>query len=144
MIQRLIATEYDECRTFVDWTQRVRFRGKPLFERIVHVPNERDRHRGKGNAGVHVAKLKAIGVRQGFPDYIVLAHFVTCPGLYLEAKRSRGSKIDPAQIAWRDQLIEWGYEAVICKGADELIKATDAYFRCHAAEGEWVNRFRFW
>ena len=137
-------TEYDECVTFMAWAERVRFRGDPLSNRIVHIPNERDRHRSAKQAGIHIARMKKIGVAKGFPDYLVLAAFPTCAGLFLEAKRERGSKTSPEQYAWRDQLIAWGYEAVICKGAVELIRETDRYFRNHARANEYINRLAGW
>lgn len=138
------ATEEQECVAFIDWTMRVFYRKQSLFERVVHVPNERDKHVTKGNrsALIRIGKLKEQGVKEGFPDYIVLAHFPDVAGLFIEAKRRRGGRTPPEQIAWREQLIRWGYHAAICNGAEQMIQACQEYFEQHAAEGDWINRVR--
>ena len=136
-------TEHQECLAYIDWTQRVRYKGRPLYERIVHIPNERDKHKGKHNLGIHIAKLASEGVKKGFFDYVILAPFPDCGGLYLEAKRIRGSKTSQEQLDWRERYREFGYEAYICKGADELVKRTQEYFERHAAPGDWVNPVHF-
>lgn len=141
------ATEEQECIAFIDWTMRVFYRREALFERVVHIPNERDKHvslrpGAARTALIRIGKLKAQGVKDGFPDYMVLAHFPTCAGLYIEAKRRRGGRTPPDQIEWRERLIGWGYHAVICNGADQMIAATQAYFEQHAPAGDWINRVR--
>lgn len=121
---------------FCDWTKLVRWQGEPLWNRTIHIPNER------GKAGVMTAILVSIGLRRGFPDYLF-----PCPvfgrtddqcddektmlaaGLFIEAKRSHGGRVDPDQVMWRDSLIRWGYHAVICAGVDEMIAAARGYFR---------------
>lgn len=115
-------SETDECRTFIAWTQLVTFQGEPLSQRVVHIPNER------GKAGAAVAILTAIGLRRGFPDYAILAPAGRWHGLYLEAKRRRGSLTGADQTAWRIRLNQWGYCSEICDGAIELILATRRYF----------------
>lgn len=131
-------SETAECRRFVDWTRLVTFRGRPLFDRTVKIPNER------GMRGVMTAILVSIGMRRGFPDYLLLAPAGKFAGLLLEAKKQFGSEIDPEQERWREDLIEFGYHAEICAGADELIYATQQYFvrtGCEA-DGSYVNRTR--
>lgn len=131
-------SETAECRRFVDWTRLVTFRGRPLFDRTVKIPNER------GMAGVMTAILVSIGMRRGFPDYLILAPVGKFAGLLLEAKRQFGGEVEPEQETWRQDLIEFGYHAEICAGADELIYATQQYFvraGCEA-DGSYVNRTR--
>lgn len=135
-------TEHQECVTFIDWTQRNFYKGRPLFDRIAHIPNERDVHRSKKSAGIHIAKLKEEGVKPGFFDYVVLAPLEPFGGLYLEAKRIRLSKTSDAQKTWLNDYIEFGYAAHICKGADELIARTQEYFNRYAAPGDWDWRVR--
>lgn len=127
--------ETDECRTFIAWTRLVHFMGEPLFERVVKIPNER------GKAGAAIAVLESIGLRSGFPDYSILAPAGRWHGLYLEAKRIDGSTIDGNQVAWRDKLLRWGYDAVICEGAAQLIQATKRYFSAAGAyaDGSFVD-----
>ncbi|HBY59205.1 MAG TPA: hypothetical protein DEH78_05250, partial [Solibacterales bacterium] len=118
--------EHAECLLFIDWTRLVRFDGEPLFDRVVKIPNER------GAAGPAVARLVAIGLRPGFPDYQILAPVGEYHGLFLEAKRLNGSVADE-QMQWRDRLLRWGYCASIVEAASGLIGATRHYF---AASGE--------
>lgn len=136
-------TEHQECKTYVDWCQRVHYKGEQLYERVVHIPNERDFHRGhKGNIGYNIARLAAIGVKPGFYDYVILAPFADCGGLYLEAKRIKGGKVSEAQHDWRERYQRFGYQAHICNGAGELIARTTEYFDQHAEPGDWINRLR--
>lgn len=130
-------SETAECRTFIAWTKLVKFKGAPLFDRVVKIPNER------GKAGVMTAVLASIGMRDGFPDYVIHApvivpeyledEFHTKHGLYLEAKRVKGGTIDPEQFAWRDRLLDWGYHAEICEGAVEMIEAVKRYMQLTGA-----------
>lgn len=131
----LLPSENAECRAFIQWTELVTYRERPLFDYVVKVANER------GKAGIMTAILTSIGMRKGFPDYIVLAQVPPHAGLFLEAKRRLGGHTDPEQISWRDDLIEFGYHAEICAGAAELIDATRRYFR-GAAKGAFIDRTR--
>jgi hypothetical protein len=131
-----VPTETSECLAFISWTHMVLFRGRPLFDRVVKIPNER------GKAGASTAILASIGMRTGFPDYGILAPTRLWSGLFLEAKRIRGSKISADQEVWRDDLREFGYCARICAGADELIAATREYFVTSGCDrdGTWIDR----
>lgn len=127
-------SETAECRTFLAWTKLVTFMGEPLEQRVVKIANER------GKAGVATAILQSIGMRPGFPDYVIHApvisarvNTVTKHGLYLEAKRVSGGKVDPEQEVWRDRLIAWGYHAEICEGALQMIDAVKRYMRMTGA-----------
>jgi hypothetical protein len=115
--------ENDECRAFVDWTKYVRYKGEPLFDRLVKIPNER------GKSGPMTAILTALGMKPGFPDYELLVPLPPYAGLFLEAKRADGGRVDPEQEAWRAALVEFGYHAEICAGAPALIGATRRYLR---------------
>lgn len=129
-------SETQECMVFIAWTKLVTFQGDRLFERVIKIPNER------GKSGVQTAILTGIGMRAGFPDYLIEAPAGRWHGLRLEAKRVRGGKTDADQLAWRQKLTRWGYHAEICHGADELIQATRRYFTeagC-VADGSWIDR----
>lgn len=136
--------ESSECLTFIAWTKLVYFDDEPLFERVAKIANER------GKAGVAVAKLVAMGLRPGFPDYVIHApviatpQYVTRHGLYLEGKRVTGGKIDPEQDEWRRRLVRWGYHAEICAGALAMIEATRRYMNLTgaSASGRFVDRTR--
>lgn len=130
-----VASEWQECLRFIEWTRLVRYRDEPLFERLAHIPNER------GKAGIAVARLVAIGLKPGFPDYLVLVPLGAYIGLFLEAKRKTGGDIDPAQVLWREKLLSWGYAAGIHAGADQMIAATRAYFAA-APAADWFDPVR--
>lgn len=117
-----VPTETQECQRFIEWTRLARYRGRALFDRVVKIPNER------GKAGAAIAVLISIGMRNGFPDYLILAPVGKWAGLLLEAKRTKGSDTTEHQLQWNRDLIEFGYQAEICLGADELIEATRRYF----------------
>lgn len=128
-------TETEECLAFIAWTRLPLFRGEPLCERVIKIPNERSK------SGVQAAILTSIGMRPGFPDYMITAPAGRWHGLYLEAKRIRGSKTDPEQLAWKSKLIRWGYHAEICLGADQMIDAVRRYFTAAGslADGSWLD-----
>jgi hypothetical protein len=112
--------ETDECRTFIAWTQLVTFQGETIFRRLAKIPNER------GKAGAMTAVMVSIGMKPGFPDYVIHTPSGRFHGLYLEAKRE-GETPKAEQTTWRDDLRRWGYHAEICKGALEMIQAVRAY-----------------
>jgi hypothetical protein len=128
----LEATEAQECIAFLDWCALVSFDGVPLIERVVKIPNERNKR------SVMTAVLAKLGMRRGFPDYVILVPMADWHGLFLEAKRATRGKVDREQEEWRDRLRSWGYAAEICAGASEMIRATRNYFGGSA--GRFVDR----
>lgn len=130
-----IPTETDECKAFIAWTKLVRYRGRPLFDRVIKIPNDR------GKRSVFTAIMVAIGMKRGFPDYVILAPifgYSHYGGLLLEAKRVNRSKVDDDQLAWRELLTEFGYRAEICAGSVEMIQAVREYMSL-AAPGDWSD-----
>lgn len=129
--------EVDECRTFIAWTKLVTFAGEPLFERVVHVPNER----GKRSAAIAI--LVAIGLRPGFLDYVIFAPYNGHHGLMIEAKRI-GEEASQNQGEWIERLNRWGYTASCAQGSVQLIEAVRSYMRkCGAhASGVFVDSTR--
>lgn len=125
-------TESQECVLFLDWAALVRFDGEPLIDRIVRIPNER-------RPGVMTAVLTKLGMRKGFPDYAVLVPLEPYAGLFLEAKRVRGGRAEPEQLAWREKLRSWGYDAHICEGGQRMIQCTHNYLSLLAPD-RFVDR----
>jgi hypothetical protein len=132
------ASEFEECLTFVAWSKLVLFAEAPLWDRLAHVPNEREK-------GTQRAKLAAIGVKSGYPDYVIDAPFGGWHGLRIEAKREKGGKIDTDQIEYRDRLIRWNYYAAICEGHREMVDAVRTYMRESGATaaGVFIDNTRF-
>jgi hypothetical protein len=140
---KALANENQECRTWLDWSKLVSYRGEPLSERIVKIPNER------GKAGASIAILIGLGMRPGFQDYLVMAPSVgrsgrLYGGLLLEMKTADGGRVDSDQVKWRDKAIRFGYHAEICSGGIAMIEATKAYFEFigAVASGAFHDRTR--
>ena len=73
-------------------------------------------------------KMAKTGYVKGFPDLFVYEPRGEFHGLAIEMKRVKGSKIEPEQIEWQEQLRNRGYASYICKGNEEAIKVIDEYF----------------
>jgi hypothetical protein len=73
-------------------------------------------------------KMARTGYVKGFPDLFIYEPRGDFHGLAIEMKKVKGSKIEPEQVQWQDQLRNRGYASYICKGKDEAIKVIDEYF----------------
>ncbi|MCY1285667.1 VRR-NUC domain protein [compost metagenome] len=113
-----VRTEHDEQKALVQWfdLQFPKLRG-----RLAACPN--GGHRNKVTAG----KLKAEGVRKGFPDLNLLVPRHGHAGLFIELKRARGGKLEPEQSDWLDWLNQQGFMAVVCKGFDAARDTIKSY-----------------
>lgn len=100
------------------------------YKMIVHVPNQ-------GSAGfggfIRQKKLKAMGVRKGFFDIIVIcpsedknSNYIW-PALFIELKTSKG-KPSKEQLDWQMNLIDYGYCAEICYGGKEALALIQDWF----------------
>ncbi|SEI98605.1 VRR-NUC domain-containing protein [Azotobacter beijerinckii] len=94
---------------------------KALRGRLVAIPNGGDRH------GAVAAKLKAEGVRKGFPDLLLLTPRAGYHGLVIEMKRVKGGTLKDEQAEWLEWLAGQGYMAVVCKGADQARETIKRY-----------------
>lgn len=74
------------------------------------------------------ARLKAEGVRAGYPDVLLDVPRGRFHGLRIELKRAdRANHATPAQGAWIERLRYYGYCAIVAYGAQEAIGAIQAY-----------------
>ena len=76
-----------------------------------------------GNAIKH----KAAGAKKGIPDLFLPVPMNEFHGLYIEMKRARGGTVSPEQKVWISLLKQQGYEAIVCRGADEAKQAIENY-----------------
>lgn len=109
-----VPTEAQEQTMLFEWArfQRGRY---PELDLLFHIPNGGSRNKAEA------ARLKAEGVKAGVPDLclpVPRGHF---HGLYIELKRKRGGRIDPAQTAWLEGLMKQGYSVAICKGWEAAV-----------------------
>lgn len=102
-----VPTEHDEQKAVVKWFD---LQYPALRGRLAAVPNGGQRHPAVA------AKLKAEGVRKGYPDLQLLVPHNGHHGLIIEMKRIRVSRIEPEQLEWLEWFAAMGYRAVVCKG----------------------------
>lgn len=114
----VIPTEHVEQAALVRWFD---LQYPALRGRLAAVPNGGDRH--PAVAG----KLKAEGVRKGYPDLQLLMPRGCYHGLIIELKRIKGGRVEPEQADWIDWLSGQGYMAVVCKGADQACETIKRY-----------------
>lgn len=88
-----------------------------------HSPNEGQR------AVQYTVKLKALGMKAGFPDIFIYEPRGEFCGLAIELKRVSGGRVSDAQRDWIDKLNARGYKAVVCKGFDEAKRTIDDYMK---------------
>ena len=98
-------SEAAECIALVAWMRD----NKIVF---LHIPNEGRRSPREG------ARLKALGLRAGCPDYLVLSQTAKAPhGCWIEMKRRDGGTRGQLQIAWAAALRGLGWPGDFCSGA---------------------------
>lgn len=104
-----VPTEHQEQVNLIKWfdLQYPELRG-----RLAACPNG-----GQRNVIV-AAKLKAEGVRPGYPDLNLLVPRHKFSGLFIELKRKKGGNLTAEQADWLEFLNRQGFMAVICKGFD--------------------------
>jgi hypothetical protein len=72
------------------------------------------------------SRNKAMGVRPGTPDYIIVyPHTI----LFLEIKREKGGVMSQSQNEWQKALIDAGVPAIRANGIDEAISAVNYYIK---------------
>lgn len=102
-------SEHEEQKALIKWFD---LQYPALRGRLAACPNG-----GQRNVIV-AAKLKAEGVRAGYPDLNLLVPRKGFAGLFIEMKRQKGGALTPDQADWLDFLNEQGFMAVVCKGFD--------------------------
>lgn len=98
----------------------------PELKWLHHSPNGGSRHKGEA------AKLKAMGVRPGFPDLFLPLCRKNHAGLFIELKRpeSVGKKKGTNQgnqDEWREYLNSNHYLAVVCYGWQDAVRTLKGY-----------------
>ncbi len=120
-----VPLEDEECEVFVEWleTKRLKFN---------HIKNE-----NTTRSIPYAMKMQRLGVRKGFPDYIVFAnakqtYVKEAVIFFIEMKRQKSppSRTSPEQKRWIKNLDTVPYVAAkICKGADEAIDFIKEYLK---------------
>lgn len=74
-------------------------------------------------------KLRAMGVRAGFPDLVLFTPSWGYHGLMIEMKRTKGGSVSTEQRDYHELLSSQSYYCVVCKGADPAMKAIRDYLK---------------
>ena len=114
-------SEYDEQKNVIEYCDTV------LHIPIYHIANEGKRSTVTG------ARLKAIGLRPGFPDLCVPMARGKYHSLYIEMK-AKGGKLSQDQKTWLSILKQEGHATAVCYGFDEAIKIIEQYIKLKEAD----------
>lgn len=106
-----LATEYDECKTLVEYLDLRQRMGTVCL--YTHIPSETFT-----KSWAVKRKNKIMGVRKGFPDYVIITPQKN--GVYfIEMKRTKKSHVSPEQSDWIELLKHNGLKAKVCYGFDD-------------------------
>lgn len=108
-------TEEQECIALVAYLDLLQTMGKVRL--YTHVPSETFTR-----SWSQKAKNKRMGVRKGFPDYVIAGK---SKAICIEMKRTKKGVVSPEQKAWIEELNKIGLPAFICYGFDEAKEVLD-------------------
>ena len=117
-------TEHAEQVRVVSWFDG---RYREHKGRLFSVPNGANLAGGQRQRFAQVSRLKAEGLRVGVPDLILPVARGEYHAMAIEMKRVKGGTLSEKQKAWIRYLLEGGWHAVVCSGADEAIEKITAY-----------------
>lgn len=124
MIQR----EESEQIALFQWAAMMESKYPAL--RLLHaIPNGGHRHKATA------ARLKAAGVKAGVPDICLPVARGDWHGLYIELKVGK-NKLTEAQRRWKDDLIRYGYLALVCYGWEEARDVIEWYLGLEIEEAQ--------
>jgi hypothetical protein len=104
-------SEHNEQAALFEWAN-ISAKAIPELNLLAAIPN--GGHRLKATAG----KMKAEGVKAGFPDIIFPVARGGFHGLFVEMKAPKGGTWQKTQQKWADNLAKQGYLAAVCYGWD--------------------------
>jgi hypothetical protein len=104
-------SEHNEQSALFEWAN-ISAKAIPELNLLAAIPN--GGHRLKATAG----KMKAEGVKAGFPDIIFPVARGGFHGLFIEMKAPKGGTWQKTQQEWADNLAKQGYLTAVCYGWD--------------------------
>lgn len=114
-----IPTEEQDQIALIQWFDA--WAPKDLKGRLAACPNGGMRNQ------IVAKKLKAGGVRAGYPDLNLLTPRHGFAGLVIELKRVKGGRLEAEQASWLTWLNEQGYMAVVCNGFNAAKETIEKY-----------------
>ena len=115
-----VPDEHDEQAALFRWAEAMEAQ-HPELALLVAFPN------GGYRPIATAAKLKMEGVKAGLPDMALFCRRGKYGALFIELKRADGGRVSAEQKAWIERLRNYGYSAVICRGAEEAKQCIMAY-----------------
>ena len=93
----------------------------PELELMYHIPNEGKRSRSTGR------RIRQEGLRRGVPDICLPVARNGFHALYIELKRTKGSRVSDDQKSWIEALEAQGNKAVVCCGWNAAADVIEEY-----------------
>jgi hypothetical protein len=116
-----IPSEHQEQSVVILWWDRIALQRWPLtIYHLFAIPNA-----GAGASRGQAGKMKAEGARSGIPDLFLAVPRGEWAGMFIEMKRRDGKPSFAQEVAM--MALGKRYKCVVCRGADEAIKAITEY-----------------
>jgi hypothetical protein len=117
-----VPTEHQEQVALMQWAA-LHATKYPDLKWLYAVPN------GARTSMSTAKKLKAEGLRKGYPDIGLDVARGGYHGLRIELKRQKGGRVSPEQIEWHGRLREQGYYCVTAAGCHAAAWALEGYLK---------------
>lgn len=128
-MKKLIPLEEDEQATFCQWLDIIGVTYVAVGNENVWSGIIRALVKNKAMANRIISsierKMKKLGKKKGFVDMILF--FDGGISVYIEMKRRKGGTLSHEQKDWQQRLKLLGFEAHVCKGAEEAIAVAEKY-----------------
>lgn len=113
-------TEEQEAKWLFTWSQTQRWRGEPLSNYLIAIPNGAYLGKDPKTRAITMGILKATGVQPGVYDYIVpvptITNGIIWPGLWLELKRTKDGRESREQKDFAKRMGLLGWRCQVAKG----------------------------
>lgn len=108
--KKLVPTEFVEQKFLLDWAALSVGR-YPDLQWLYSIPNG-----GYLLSKAAAGKLKAVGLKRGYPDLGLDVARGGYHGLRIEMKRRHSGTVGPDQRLWHARLIQQAYRVEVCRG----------------------------